>query len=82
MAQDLKSYKNNNGSLCLVDSVATHIILYEKKYFVHPLKVEGKVSTISSVSNLIKSSKRAIIILPMRKKIWYPWGILFYKITA
>jgi hypothetical protein len=50
--------------LCLAGSCTTHIILRDKKYFQYLILNKASVNTISSLSNLIKGSERANIILP------------------
>lgn len=51
-----------------MDSVTTYTILCNKKYFVHLLKVEEKVNTISGASIIIEGFGNVIIILPIRTK--------------
>ena len=49
---------------CLVDSATSHTILKDKKYFQNLKLCKANVNTISGSSNLIESSRRAIIMLP------------------
>ena len=57
-------YKINGGEICLADSVTTHTILQNQKYFSHITLVEANVNTISSPEDLIDGSGKATIMLP------------------
>ena len=61
--------KMNREDFCLADSVTTHMILKDKKYFKILKLCKANVNTISSSSNLIEGSGRAIIMLPKGTKL-------------
>ena len=61
--------KMNRKDFCLADSVTTHTILKDKKYFKILKLCKANVNTIASSSNLIKGSGRAIIMLPKGTKL-------------
>lgn len=61
--------KTNDEDLCLVGGVTMHTILKDKKYFTDLILSKANMNTISSVTNLIESSERAIIMLPRGTKI-------------
>ena len=54
---------------CLADNATTHTILKDKKYFQSLILCKANVNTISSSSNSIEGSKRAIIMLPKGIKL-------------
>ena len=54
----------NDEDICLIDSVTTHTILKSNKFFSCLVMREVNVSTISSTTNIIKGSGRAIVLLP------------------
>ena len=54
---------SNNEDLCLANSVTTHMILKDKKYFSHLIKGNANVHTISGSTELIEGSGRATILL-------------------
>ena len=62
--------KMNREDFCLVDSATTHTILKDKKYFQILKLCKANVNTISSSSNLIEGSRRAIIMLPKGTKLY------------
>ena len=55
------SSKINSGEICLADSVTTHTILQDQKYFSHITLVEANVNTILGPADLIDDSGRATI---------------------
>ena len=57
-------FKINGGEICLADSVTTHTILRDQKYFSHITLVEANVNTISGLTDLIDGCGRATIMLP------------------
>ena len=61
--------KMNREDFCLADSVTTHTILKDKKYFQILKLCKANVNTISGSSNLIEGSERAIIMLPKGTKL-------------
>ena len=48
--------KLNEGDVCLVDCVAAHTILRDKRYFLDLTLTNANVSTISGTANLVESS--------------------------
>ena len=61
--------KMNRDDFCLADSATTHTILKDKNYFQILKLCKANVNTISSSSNLIECSGRAIIMLPKGTKL-------------
>jgi len=61
--------KMTSKEFCLADSVTTHTILKDKKYFQILTLCKANVNTISGSSNLIEDSRRVIIILPNDTKL-------------
>ncbi|KAB2080298.1 hypothetical protein ERO13_A05G059650v2 [Gossypium hirsutum] len=59
----------NGKNIYLADSVTTHTILKDKRYFSHLIMKEESVSTISGSTTIIEGSGRAIIFLPRGTKI-------------
>ena len=53
----------NREDFCLANKATTHMILKDKKYFKILKLCKANVNTISSSSNLIEDSGRAIIML-------------------
>ena len=56
--------KINGGKISIADSVITHTILRNQKYFSHITLVETNVNTISGPTDLNDGSGRATIMLP------------------
>ena len=54
---------------CLANRATTHMILKDKKYFQNLILCKANVNTISGSLNLIKSFRRAIIMLPNGTKL-------------
>ena len=61
--------KTNREDFCIANSATTHTILKNEKYFKILKLCKANVNTISSSSNLIEGSERAIIILPKGTKL-------------
>ena len=61
--------KMTSEDFCLANNVTTHTILKDKKYFQSLKLCKANVNTISGSSNLIESSRRAIIMLPKGTKL-------------
>ena len=61
--------KQNIGDICLADSVTTHTILRNQKYFLNLTLLKANVNTISGPADLIEGSDRAMILLPNNTKI-------------
>ena len=61
--------KMTSKVFCLANSTTTHMILKYKKYFQNLILCKANVNTISSSSNLIEGSGRAIIMLPNCTKL-------------
>ena len=55
--------------LCLVNNATTCIILKENKYFEYLTLIKANVTTILCLTNMIKGSKRANILLPNNTKL-------------
>jgi hypothetical protein len=62
------NFKMIGEDLCLADSCTTHTTLRDKKYFQYLILNKASINTISGLSNLIKGSGRANIILPKGTK--------------
>ena len=58
----------NDEDLCLANSVKTHTILKEKKYFEYLTLTKSNVTTISGLVDMIKGFRRANILLPNNTK--------------
>jgi len=59
----------NHADICVVDSVTTHDIFKDEKYFSYLLRRKANVTTISSNLKLIEGSERATIFLPKGTKL-------------
>jgi len=53
----------NDGDICLIDSATTHTILKSNKFFSCLVMQEVNISAISSTTNIIGDSGRAIVLL-------------------
>jgi hypothetical protein len=56
-------------NLCLANNTITHIILKENKYFEYLTLIKANVTTISCLTNMIKDSKSANILLLNNTKL-------------
>jgi len=56
-------------NLCLANNTITHIILKENKYFEYLTLIKANVTTISCLTNMIKGSKSANILLLNNTKL-------------
>ncbi|KAL4643694.1 hypothetical protein ACB092_02G110300 [Castanea dentata] len=69
----------NRKDFCLANSVTTHTIFKDKKYFQILKLCKANVNTISSSSNLIEGSGRGIIMLPKGTKLCIDDALYFFK---
>ena len=68
--EDPLNYLDFSNRVDLADSATTHMILKNMKYFQNFILCKANVNTISGLSNLIKDSGRAIIMLPKGTKLY------------
>lgn len=61
-------YKVNVWDYCIPDSITTHTILKQKKYFLNLKATKTIVNTISGPVNLIERTGKASFILPIGTK--------------
>ena len=58
--------KSNCKDICLTDSITTHIVLQDRKYFSSLMLTKVKATTILGQSNVIEGSGKTQIMLPNR----------------
>ena len=54
----------NEDDECLINYATTHIILWDKTYFLKLTLIKANVSTTSGTTNLVEGFRRANILLP------------------
>ena len=66
-------------NVCLVDCATTHTILHDRKYFSNLTLSPFHVQTMSGLVDLIKGSRKDIIVLPNGTKFQIDVALYYIK---